>query len=178
MSLDVKASRNDMVAQLHLDAVTVQDMARPQDSPFRHMMYTMPDENSHGGLIHVTYWESAGGVRRIPPSWIAETGGQRYDQVVDARVSTLQVRRSPPLKVTIGWMIDATLSPLSLAVRAIRIHDSSRFSLKHFFFAFLPKHLNTDESFSCPPERCRRRPSRRPWTRSPSLRRPHFTRPS
>lgn len=92
MSLDVKATRNDMVAQLHLDAVTVQDMARPQDSPFRHMMYTMPDETSHGGLIHVTYWESAGGVRRIPPVWIAETGGQRYDQVVDARISTLQVR--------------------------------------------------------------------------------------
>lgn len=103
MSLDVKASRNDMVAKLHLDAVTVQDMARPQDSPFRHMMYTMPDETSHGGLIHVTYWESAGGVRRIPPACIAETGGQRYDQVVDARISTLQVRRrcppTPNLKV-------------------------------------------------------------------------------
>ena len=99
MSLDVKASKSDLVARLHLDAVTVQDMARPSDSPFRHMMYTMPDETSqHGGLVHVTYWESAGGVRRIPPSWIADTSGERYDQVLDARVSTLQVRRPPSLK--------------------------------------------------------------------------------
>ena len=99
MSLDVKASKSDLVARLHLDAVTVQDMARPSDSPFRHMMYTMPDETSqHGGLVHVTYWESAGGVRRIPPSGIADTNGERYDQVLDARVSTLQVRRPPSLK--------------------------------------------------------------------------------
>lgn len=90
MSTDVTTSRQDMAVQLHLDAVTLQDRARPDDSPFRNMIYSMPDETSHGGLIHVTYWASAGGVRRVPPASIAETS-QQYDMVVDARFSTLKV---------------------------------------------------------------------------------------
>lgn len=92
MSMDVTTSRQDMAVQLHLNAVTLQDRARPDDSPFRNMIYSMPDETSHGGLIHVTYWASAGGVRRVPPASIAETN-QKYDMVVDARFSTLKVGR-------------------------------------------------------------------------------------
>lgn len=90
--MDVKSCRKDMVVQLHLDAVTVQDMARPSHSPFRYMMRSTPDEMSHGGLIHVTYWASAGCVKRVPPAWIAETNQTKFDMVFDARVSTLQVR--------------------------------------------------------------------------------------
>ena len=90
MSMDVTTSRQDMTVQLHLDTVTLQDRARPDDSPFRNMIYSMPDETSHGGLIHVAYWVSAGGVRRVPPASIAETN-EEYDMVVDARFSTLKV---------------------------------------------------------------------------------------
>lgn len=92
MSMDVKTSRRDMTVHLHLDAVTVQDMARPDDSPFRNMIYSKPDESSHGGLIHVTYWSSSGGIRRLPPVWIVEDNHDKFDMVVDARFSTLQVR--------------------------------------------------------------------------------------
>lgn len=96
--MDVKTSSQDMTIQLHLDSVMVQDKARPNDSPFRNMIYSTPDETSHGGLIHVTYWASTGGVRRVPPTSIADTHNQEYDMVVDARFSTLQVggRRSGP----------------------------------------------------------------------------------
>lgn len=94
MSMGVKNTRKDMVVQLHLDAVTVQDMARPNDSPFRYMMHSTPDETSHGGLIHVTYWASARGVRRVPPPSIADTSQTKFDMVLDARISTLQVRPS------------------------------------------------------------------------------------
>eukprot|EP00903_Cladosiphon_okamuranus_P017946 g16513.t1 len=90
MSMDVTTSRKDMTVQLHLDAVTLQDRARPDDSPFRNMIYSMPDEKSHGGLIHVTYWASAGGVRRVPPVSITATN-QKYDMAVDARFSTLKM---------------------------------------------------------------------------------------
>lgn len=89
--MDVKTSPQDMTVQLHLDSVTVQDKARPNDSPFRNMIYSTPDETSHGGLIHVTYWASAGGVRRVPPTSITDTKRKEYDMVVDARFSTLQV---------------------------------------------------------------------------------------
>lgn len=88
--MDVTTSQQDMAVQLHLDAVTLQDRARPDGSPFRNMIYSVPDETSHGGLIHVTYWASAGGVRRVPPDAIADTN-QKYDMVVDARFSTLKV---------------------------------------------------------------------------------------
>lgn len=90
--MDIMTTRRDMTVQLHLDALTLQDRARPDDSPFRNMMYSTPDETSHGGLIHVTYWASAGGERRVPPASIADTGDRKeYDMVVDARFSTLQV---------------------------------------------------------------------------------------
>ena len=92
MSMAVRNTRKDMVVQLHLDAVTVQDMARPNDSPFRYMLHSTPDETSNGGLIHVVYWASAGGVRRVPPPSIADTGQSKFDMVLDARISTLQVR--------------------------------------------------------------------------------------
>ena len=96
MSMGVKNTRKDMVVQLHLDAVTVQDMSRPSDSPFRHMMQSTPDatpaETSHGGLIHITYWASADGVRRVPPPSIADTNQTKFDMVLDARISILQVR--------------------------------------------------------------------------------------
>lgn len=91
MQMDVKSTRKDIVVQLHLDAVTVQDMARPTDSPFRYMMHSTPDETSHGGLIHVTYWATAGRVLRVPPPSIADTNQTKFDMVLDARISTLQV---------------------------------------------------------------------------------------
>lgn len=90
MSMDAKTTRQDTTVQLHLDAVTVQDRARPKDSPFRNMIYSTPDETTHGGLIHVTYWGSAGG-RRVPPVSIAHTNQQEYDMVFDAHFSTVQV---------------------------------------------------------------------------------------
>lgn len=92
MSMGVKSTRKDMVVQVHLNSVTVQDMARPSDSPFRYMMHSTPDGASHGGLIHVTYWASAGRVRRVPPASIADTSQKKYDMVLDARISILQVR--------------------------------------------------------------------------------------
>ncbi|CAM9605202.1 unnamed protein product, partial [Scytosiphon promiscuus] len=91
MSMDVETSRQDMTVQLHLDTVTVQDKARPDDSPFRNMIYSKPDESSRGGLIHVTYWASSGGVRRVPPATIVEDNHAKYDIVVDARFSTLKM---------------------------------------------------------------------------------------
>ncbi|CAM9838681.1 unnamed protein product, partial [Ectocarpus fasciculatus] len=91
MSMDVKTTQQDMTVQLHLDAVTVQDRARPDDSPFRNMIYSKPDETSHGGLIHVTYWASTGGVALVPPASIADTKQKEYDMVLDARFSTLQM---------------------------------------------------------------------------------------
>ncbi|CAM9455743.1 unnamed protein product [Ectocarpus sp. 4 AP-2014] len=91
MSMDVKTTLRDMTVQLHLDAVTVQDRARPHDSPFRNMIYSKPDDTSHGGLIHVTYWASTGGVALVPPASIADTNQKEYDMVVDARFSTLQM---------------------------------------------------------------------------------------
>lgn len=90
--MDVKTTKRDMTVQLHLDAVTVEDRARPDDSPFRYMIHSTPDETSHGGLIHVTYWTSTGGVALVPPASIADTNQKEYDMVVDARFSTLQVR--------------------------------------------------------------------------------------
>eukprot|EP00752_Nemacystus_decipiens_P006311 g5691.t1 len=90
MSMDLTTSRQDMAVQLHLDAVTLQDRARPDDSPFKNMIYSVPDETSHGGLIHVAYWASTGGVRRVPPASIVETN-EEYDMVVDARFSTLKM---------------------------------------------------------------------------------------
>lgn len=93
-----------MIVQLHLDAVTVQDMARPNESPFRYMMHSTPDETSHGGLIHVTYWASAGGVQRVPPASIANTNETKFDMVLDARISTLQVR-SPRMGRCIEWVV-------------------------------------------------------------------------
>lgn len=92
VSFAVKSTRKDMVVQMHLDAVTVQDMARPKDSPFRYMMRSTPDETSQGGLVHVTYWASAGGIRRVPPACIADTNQTKFDMVFDARVSTLEVK--------------------------------------------------------------------------------------
>lgn len=92
--MDVKTTQRDMTVQLRLDAVTVQDRARPDDSPFRNMIYSKPDETSHGGLIHVTYWASTGGVALVPPASIAETKRKEYDMVLDARFSTLQVGSS------------------------------------------------------------------------------------
>lgn len=89
--MGVETTRQDMTVQLHLDAVTVEDRARPDDSPFRHMIYSTPDETSRGGLIHVTYWTSARGGRRVPPVSIADSNQQEYDMVMDARFSTLQV---------------------------------------------------------------------------------------
>lgn len=93
-----------MTVQLHLDAVTLEDRARPDDSPFRHMIYSTPDETSHGGLIHVTYWASAGGIRRVPPVSIADTNQQEYDMVADARFSTLQVGGNATLEKMCNWM--------------------------------------------------------------------------
>ena len=43
------------------------------DIKHRHMIYSTPDETSHGGLIHVTFWAASGGVRRVPPIHIADT---------------------------------------------------------------------------------------------------------
>ncbi|CAN0590666.1 unnamed protein product, partial [Ectocarpus sp. 12 AP-2014] len=40
MSMDVKSTTRDMTVQLHLDAVTVEDRARPDDSPFRYMIHS------------------------------------------------------------------------------------------------------------------------------------------
>lgn len=90
--MDVKTTKRDMTVQLHLDAVTVEDRARPDDSPFRYMIHSTPDETSHGGLIHITYWASTGGIALLPPASIADTKQKDYDMVVDARFSTLQVR--------------------------------------------------------------------------------------
>ncbi|CAM9617791.1 unnamed protein product, partial [Ectocarpus fasciculatus] len=91
MSMDVKTTKRDMTVQLHLDAVTVEDRARPDDSQFRYMIHSTPDETSHGGLIHITYWASTGGMALVPPASIADTKQKEYDMVVDARFSTLQM---------------------------------------------------------------------------------------
>ncbi|CAN0562640.1 unnamed protein product, partial [Ectocarpus sp. 12 AP-2014] len=55
------------------------------------MIHSTPDETSHGGLIHITYWASTGGVALVPPASIADTNQKEYDMVVDARFSTLQM---------------------------------------------------------------------------------------
>ena len=78
--------------QVHLDALTILDRARPADSPFRNILYSTPDETTQGGLIHITWWSSKGFVRRVPPASIAGIERGEWDMVVDVRFSTLQVR--------------------------------------------------------------------------------------
>ena len=92
MSIDFTDSREDVAVQVHLDALTLLDRTRPEGSSFRSVLYSTPDETTQGGLIHVAWWASAGGVQRVPPSSIAGTDPNEWDMVVDVRFSTLQVR--------------------------------------------------------------------------------------
>ena len=78
--------------QVHLDALTILDRARPADSPFRNILYSTPDETTQGGLIHITWWASHWDVPRVPPASIAGIDPNEWDMVVDVRFSTLQVR--------------------------------------------------------------------------------------
>lgn len=43
------------------------------DMENRYMINSTPDETSHGGLIHITYWMATGAGARVPPTSIIET---------------------------------------------------------------------------------------------------------
>lgn len=51
--IDSTNSHEEIMVQVHLDALTILDRARPDDSPSRNILHSTPDETTQGGLHYL-----------------------------------------------------------------------------------------------------------------------------